>query len=103
MYVTEKDSKYNYSYSDSCKTCTFFYMKTLDEFSVASSYKEGFKETIYFCKRSRFYLTESGKLPSVEKCGHYEEDKFLNIMKEIIRKDEEKKMRVFHGISNRKK
>jgi hypothetical protein len=78
-------------------------MKTLDELSVASSYKEGFKETIYFCKRSRFYLTESGKLPSVEKCGHYEEDKFLNIMKEIIRKDEEKKMRVFYGIFNRKR
>jgi hypothetical protein len=87
MYVTE--SKYGYGYSDSCKTCSFFYMKILDEQDVALCYKEGFKETIYFCKKSHYYLTESGKLPSVIQCDHYEDGKFINIMKEIIRKDEE--------------
>ena len=89
MYVTKEDSKYEYGYSDSCKTCSFFYMKTLDELGVASSYNFEFKETIYFCKKSHYYLTESGKLPSVTQCVHYEDGKFINIMKEIIRKDEE--------------
>ena len=90
MYVTEKDSKYGYSYSDSCKTCSFFDVKVLDK-DEDIHYKKAFKETIYYCKESDYYLTESGKLPSVTQCGSYKEDKFLSVMREIIRKDEEKK------------
>jgi hypothetical protein len=92
MYVTEEDSEYGgYGYSDSCKTCSFFDVKVLDKTDDAICYKKVFKETMYFCKKGNYYITESGKLPSIVQCVFYKEDKFLSVMREIIRKDEEGK------------
>ena len=92
MYVTGEDSKYGgYGYSDSCKTCSFFDVKVLDKIGEAISYKRTFKETIYYCEKGNYYITESGKLPQVSLCVYFKEDKFLSVMREIIRKDEEEK------------
>jgi hypothetical protein len=90
-YFIGRDNN-KHPYSNSCKSCVHFDTKksTKDE-ETAIIFTKAYEEKIFLCRITHLFITESGKLPAVEDCFGYRKDKFLSVMREIIRKDEEEK------------
>ena len=89
-YLKRKDGEIH-PYSVNCKNCVYFDTKKPTDHETAKIFTEMYEEKVFLCTETSLYVTESGKLPAINKCNDYREDKFLSAMREIIKKEEEEK------------